>query len=134
MTYTLVALIKRKSGTTPEEFRTYYDTVHAPLLKSLVGSTFPLTHTRNYVTRKPAESSGSSTEFEPVIYSGDASNVDYDSVTVMVWEDKAALDRFAEKFYSKEVQEKLKEDEDKFLDPSPRAIYIIKEPRVIKCD
>ncbi|KAI1142084.1 hypothetical protein F5Y05DRAFT_409232 [Hypoxylon sp. FL0543] len=132
MTYTVVAHIKRKTGTTPEQFRNYYDTVHIPLLMSLVGPTFPLTHTRNYVTRKPKDLLDPNTKFEPIMYMGEATSVEYDSLTVMVWEDKAAFDRFAERFYSKEVHEKMTEDEKNFADPAPRVIYAIEEPRVTK--
>lgn len=60
MTYTVLALIFRKPSITPDQFRTHYDTVHVPLLKSLVGDTFPMTHTRNYITRTSSASPPSS--------------------------------------------------------------------------
>ncbi|KAI0380261.1 hypothetical protein F5Y04DRAFT_257802 [Hypomontagnella monticulosa] len=141
MTYTVVAHVKRKVGTTPSEFRTHYDTVHVPLLKSLVGATFPLTHTRNYVTRNPtasSESSGSGqeaeTEFLPVMYKGDAAGVEHDSMTVMVWEDKAAFDRFKDLFYTPEVFERISEDEKSFLDLSFRRLYALEQPITTKRD
>ncbi|KAI2627961.1 hypothetical protein GGS26DRAFT_560581 [Hypomontagnella submonticulosa] len=135
MTYTVIAHVKRKVGTTPFEFRKHYDTVHVPLLKSLVGATFPLTHTRNYVTRNPttsSESSGSGkeaeAEFLPVMYKGDAAGVEYDSLTVMVWEDKGAFDLFKDLFYTREVFEKISEDEKNFLDQSFRRLYALEQP------
>lgn len=56
MTYTIVDLIRRKQDITPEQFRNYYNNVHVPLLKLLMGDTFPLTHTRHYVSRILSES------------------------------------------------------------------------------
>ncbi len=148
MTYTVVAHIRRRQDITPSEFRTHYDTVHVPLLKSLVGTAFPLTHTRNYVTRIPntsdatpptpdkSQASGKvpGTEFAPIMYRGEASSVDYDSLTVLVWEDYPAFERFLEVFSSKEVSEKILEDEKNFKDQSVKRIYALEHPSTTKRD
>lgn len=135
MTYTVVALLKRKDGMTPAEFRTHYDTVHVPLLRSLVGSTFPLSHTRNYVTRNPTGNPSPSgdvkqDDFLPVVYMGQASDVNFDSVTVLVWEDKSAFDRFQQVFSTEEVYGRISEDEKNFLNPNLRLAYAIDKPVV----
>ncbi|XXH05346.1 hypothetical protein Hte_011772 [Hypoxylon texense] len=132
MTYTVVAHVRRRQDITPSEFRAHYDTVHVPLLKSLVGTAFPLSHTRNYVARNPTTPDATlptpDTEFAPVMYRGEASSVDYDSLTVMVWEDYAAFESFLEAFYRKEVSEKIDEDEKTFIDQSVRRIYALEQP------
>ncbi|KAI0593427.1 EthD domain-containing protein [Biscogniauxia sp. FL1348] len=135
MTHTVVAFIKRKEGITPAEFRSYYSTVHIPLLQSLVGSAFPLTHTRNFVTRNPAEGSSNASspqEFSPVLYMGQPADVNYDCITVMVWEDKAAFDRFLQAFTTKEVSERIAEDNKNFLDSSVQLIHELDEPSITK--
>ncbi|KAI1489381.1 EthD domain-containing protein [Biscogniauxia mediterranea] len=135
MTYTVVAFVKRKEGITPTEFRSYYSTVHIPLMQSLVGSAFPLTHTRNFVTRNAVDGSpkaSSQQEFAPVLYMGQPSDVNYDCITVMVWEDKAAFDRFFQVFSTKEVAERVAEDNKNFLDSSLQLIYELDEPSVTK--
>ncbi|KAI1634903.1 hypothetical protein F4809DRAFT_616660 [Biscogniauxia mediterranea] len=138
MTYTIVAFIRRKEGITPAEFRAYYDTVHVPLLKSLVGSAFPLSHTRNYVTRTPAggssntdfqkDESSAKQDFVPVVYIGQASDVNYDSITTMIWEDKAAFDRFNQIFSTREVLGQIAEDNKNFVDTSLRLVHAVDEP------
>ncbi|RWA13037.1 hypothetical protein EKO27_g2078 [Xylaria grammica] len=40
-----------KVGLIPTQFHTYCDAVHVPLLKTPVGSTFPLSHTHHFITR-----------------------------------------------------------------------------------
>ncbi|KAF2468318.1 uncharacterized protein BDR25DRAFT_231806 [Lindgomyces ingoldianus] len=142
MTYTVIALIYRKPGLTPAQFRTHYDTVHVPLLKSLVGDTFPITHTRNYVTRTRTRSddmaptsisSDSNNElWLPTLYRGQPSDFPYDSMTVMVWEDKTAFERFCEVFYHEEVQEKMQDDEEKFIDRRFRMVCALEEPIVTR--
>lgn len=143
MTYTVVAFIRRKEGITPAEFRKHYDTVHVPLLKSLVGSTFPFSHTRNYVTRTPIDDPSSSDlqegepsgnvkkgAFEPILYMGQATDVSYDSITFMVWEDKAAFDRFNKLFSTEEVYGRIAEDNENFVDRRFRLAYAVDEPVV----
>lgn len=151
MTYTIVALIRRKEGTTPTHFRAYYDNIHVPLLQSLVGASFPISHTRHYVVRTNTmpsiASSGSefdpdialqlprageapSAQYLPVMYRGEPHQIDYDSLTMMVWEDKAAFDTFKEIFYDEEVQARLFADEKNFLDHGLRITYAIEEPVV----
>ncbi|KAK7932722.1 hypothetical protein PG985_003434 [Apiospora marii] len=166
MTYTVVALRRRKEGTTPAQFRAYYDNTHVPLLRSLSGSLFPLSHTRHYVTRtqeatvvsapKPPaehanhddnqdpphpshqiaaqaaqeETSTTAAGYVPVVYKGAADEINYDCITMMVWEDQAAFDRFKQVFYREEVHARVSEDERAFLDPDLRITYAIEEPAV----
>lgn len=165
MTYTLVALRRRREGTTPAQFRAYYDNTHVPLLRSLAGALFPLSHTRHYVTRtkttvsaspdktpehhhndddgsqgphqppaaQAAQEEATSTYlvgYAPVVYKGAADEINYDCITMMVWEDQAAFDRFKQFFYKEEVHARVSEDEKAFLDPDLRITYAIDEPAV----
>ena len=41
MVYNILMFAYRKPGTTPEHFRTYYDTVQVPLIRELAGAAFP---------------------------------------------------------------------------------------------
>ncbi|KAI6092270.1 hypothetical protein F4821DRAFT_159952 [Hypoxylon rubiginosum] len=139
MTYVVVALLRRKEGLSPSQFRTYYDTVHLPLLKSLVGSTAPLIHTRHYVSHEAATALGSSEsiatlgsmaasgkEFHPTImYQGSPSDVSFDSLTVMTWADKESWESFLKIFQSKVVAEKIDEDEENFLDRARKVVFSV---------
>lgn len=145
MTYTILALIYRKPSLTPDQFRTHYDTVHVPLLKSLVGDTFPMTHTRNYITRtqswtqnqdldsSTSKSFGDSPSTDlwlPTLYRGQPSDFPYDSLTVMIWEDKPTFDRFCEVFYREDVQKKMQADEERFIDRTFRMACALEDPVV----
>ncbi|KAI0838427.1 EthD domain-containing protein [Hypoxylon sp. FL0890] len=134
MTYTIIALLKRKQGLTPLQFRTHYDTVHLPLLKSLVGSAFPITHTRNYVSRAPTSrtSDHSPDESYPptVMYQGNSRDVAFDVVTIMTWDTKESWDEFLEIFSSQHVADKIGEDEEAFLDRGRKIIFPSLEPVV----
>jgi hypothetical protein len=51
MVFSIIIFSYRKSGTTPEQFKTYYERSHIPLVRELAGDDFPLSHTRYYVQR-----------------------------------------------------------------------------------
>ncbi|KAI1389102.1 uncharacterized protein F4822DRAFT_269253 [Hypoxylon trugodes] len=139
MTYTVVALLRRKEGISSTQFRKHYDTVHLPLLISLLGSAMPLTHTRYYVSRETPtmhwsveplttlkRSAAVGEEFPPAImYEGSLDDVAFDSLTVMVWEDKELFDTFIRILLSKDVAEKIGEDEENFLDRGKKVVFSI---------
>lgn len=128
MTYNIVSLIWRKPGLTPAEFRHHYDNVHVPLLRSLVGDTFPLTHTRNYITRHKSDSAppndaNSNATWAPVLFRhATPADFDFDSITVMVWENEVAFQRFYECFYRDDVIRAIEEDEKNFVDREHRLV------------
>ncbi|OTB07523.1 hypothetical protein M426DRAFT_317831 [Hypoxylon sp. CI-4A] len=143
MTYTIVVQVRRRQDLTPTEFQTYYETRHVPLLKELLGDTFPITHTRNFVTRVPAtdapasskdEASGKApeTKFLPVMHLNEPSVVDFDSLGFLVFEDYAAFQRFAERFASKEVAAKVEIDEANFADRAYTRIYALEAPNITR--
>lgn len=137
MTYTVIAKLRRKPGITPAEFRTHYDTIHIPLLKSLVGPAFPLSHTRNYVPRKSNTEREEPTsndvyrdaqeETPADLHRGSPADVPYDALTVMVWEDAPGWRRFVEVFNSARVMEEIREDERHFLDQDSIIVYAVGE-------
>ncbi len=59
-----IALLARKPGLSPEEFRRHYEEVHAPLIRKLVPSL--KRYLRNYVTRRPFPPAAGGTEFDCV--------------------------------------------------------------------
>ncbi|KAK6196692.1 hypothetical protein LQW54_011260 [Pestalotiopsis sp. IQ-011] len=145
MVYTVIALLRRRSDITPEQFRTHYDTVHIALLKSLVGADFPLTHVRNYVSFSPGGGDGSAdttmmptllakdsvdNHFFPVVLQGKPSDITFDVVTVMTWEDEQAHQRFAKRFASDLVTQEINADEENFLDRDHKLVFTVIQPVV----
>lgn len=51
MVYTVLMLVYRSPELTPVQFRDHYENKHIPLMKSLTGHDFPLSHARHYIER-----------------------------------------------------------------------------------
>lgn len=51
--YVVAAFETRKPGTSVASFIDYYDSTHVPIIKTSMGSSFPLTHARYYLKRQP---------------------------------------------------------------------------------
>jgi uncharacterized protein (TIGR02118 family) len=101
-----ISLIRRKPGTTPEEFRNYYETVHAPLGQKYFKFA---RYVRNYPVRSPGQP-------EPP----------YDVVVEFWFADRAALDA-ALKFNASPEARIFREDEAKFMDTSSIAGFAVEE-------
>ncbi|KAI8935080.1 hypothetical protein NX059_007675 [Plenodomus lindquistii] len=126
----MIAQIRRNQDMTPSEFRNHYDTVHVPLLKSLVGPAFPLTHTRHYITRLPKS------PFPAVRYREGykGSEVEFDALTIMVFRDTEHFKEFRNAFAEKEVQRQMREDGAIFLDEEWKMACAVDEPVVTTLD
>ena len=125
MPYTITTFLTRKPGTTPQQFKTHYETVHIPLLKLKVGPLFPISHTRHYITRTPSNLSSSDTtndNYKPTVYGGTAEDFDNDVHAVLVF---ASFDQFLA--FASEVGEMADKDEEwkddcgRFLDVRGRG-------------
>ncbi len=104
-----IALLKRKPGLSPEEFRRHYEEVHAPLIRRLVPSIRK--YVRNYVTVRP---------FPPA-----AGQPEFDCVTEQ-WFD--SMEGFQEMMaaMSGEAGRAIRADERTFLDRG-QTVYLIAE-------
>ncbi|KAI9163912.1 EthD family reductase [Paramyrothecium foliicola] len=113
----ILVLLARKSGTTREDFRNYYETHHVPLVSKLLfhGPLAPVNYTRNYIGHQVSEGlSGES-----------AGSWQHDCVTVTTCKDGAHRDAlFAEFTKHSSV---IAEDEENFIDRS-KTVIILPEP------
>lgn len=107
---------KRLPGVSMEEYRTYYETVHAPLLKKL-HPTIGL-YRRNYVDTDQSARTG---RF-PERYLEDTG---FDSVTEVVFDDWEAFETFRNQSAAPETRALVLEDEANFLDSSVIRRYIV---------
>jgi hypothetical protein len=136
MPYTIIAFLWRKPGTTPEFFKNYYETQHIPLLMKKVGTLFPLTHTRHYVTRTPtipASSDNSNANYQATVYGGTVEDFDYDAYSEMVFEIFEKFGAFAAKLAEVEAtDEEWNQDMANYLDVSEKArrIVVVEDPVV----
>jgi hypothetical protein len=60
MSYNVLMQLYRKEGTNPEQFKTYYETIHVPIIQRLSGDLFPTLHSRHYIGYVPQATSTAS--------------------------------------------------------------------------
>jgi len=108
-----MALIRRKAGTTREEFRRYYETHHAVLARRL----FPMFayYKRNYIHADAPRLPAGATE------------APYDVVTEMGFATAADYQAFLEIVSRPEVHAEVRADEARFLDPSSIFSFTVTE-------
>lgn len=121
--FTIVVFLTRKPGLSPAEFKDHYENKHVPLLHSLGGPTFPLSHTRHYLARDP-----SNPEHPPIVVWGNPEGFDYDAFVEVTFESEAALREFQKVMVSPEVLE----DEDRFTDRTKLRAVVMGETTVTK--
>ncbi|KAI1322853.1 EthD domain-containing protein [Xylariaceae sp. FL0255] len=114
MTYSVIMTAKRKAGMSMADFKKHYEEQHIPLLYSIAGENFPLSHKRHYVQRDE--------EGQPsLIIPGKEADFDYDALVVMTFRDKDHFDGFVGMMYGPDVTKVREEDEAKFIEMSSLA-------------
>lgn len=114
MPYHLLMLGYRKPTLCPEEFRSHYENIHIPLVKSLTGASFPLSHTRRYIQR--AEAKEQTGDFPALLLSGSQQDFDYDVIIELSFENEAAFYKFGQILAEPNVKAVVGADCDKFMD------------------
>lgn len=105
----IIFLLKRKDGTTPEQFREHYENSHVKLAQKYIGHLL-IDYIRNYpafAMRNPSNVPAGAT---PVPY-----DIGYDCITEMFVKDQAAVEEINRIFNDPEINPILAEDELKFL-------------------
>lgn len=104
----LIFLFKRKPGSTPEQFRDYYENSHVPLAIRLLP--YFRSYQRNYIDQAKA--------YSP---SGIGAQVDHDVVTELTFESQADFDRMMAAMGDPAIMRQIIADEENFMDRSPGA-------------
>lgn len=99
---------RRKHGITPEQYRDHYENVHIPLMRKLMGDTFPLAHVRHYVHRDDLP------KFPAAVFIGGQSDFEFDALAVLTYRDKAHFDANWAFFEDEESRAMIENDEKKF--------------------
>ena len=106
-------MIKRKAGTTHEQFRDYYETRHSQLALRLLGD-LVIDYRRNYV--QPADPSASGTP---------RPGIEHDVVTELWFGDRAQMEAFYARVRQPEIGAQIAADEEKFMDrPAMRQALV----------
>ena len=110
----LIALISKKPSISEQDFKIYYETNHAPLIKSLFPSLSGYTRTYLFESNLlgdtlPLESDGAESQF----------NV----ITELTFENEEDLNQFFKRGTNQEVVEAVRKDEANFLDGQKTIMY-----------
>ena len=108
-----IALLRCKPGLTREAFVDYYETKHAPLIRSLLPGI--VDYRRNFVDR------------EGLFEFGGAAPIDFDVVTELWFEDRAAYDRFIARCAEPEIAQRIADDEENLFDRTASRMMIVEE-------
>lgn len=119
MPYHVIMYGFRKPSLSPEDFRSHYETVHIPLVQSLAGSSFPISHTRRYIQRQQGKSDA------PVILQGSPADGEWDVLIELVFESEARFFEFGQVMASPDVAARIAKDCDKFLEQSRSVAVVI---------
>ncbi|KAF7596538.1 hypothetical protein BBP40_001412 [Aspergillus hancockii] len=125
MVFKALMFISRKSGITPTEFRTHYETVHVPLIKGLAGPDFPLSHRRLYLARPPAADDDRA--FPAAVLLGSQEDFSYDAIVELTFKDEAAFQLFYARRQEPGKKELVDADEEKFLDATKFKAVVLGE-------
>ncbi|MCJ1441552.1 MAG: hypothetical protein MMC23_002041 [Stictis urceolatum] len=137
MPYTALLYASRKPGTSPAQFREHWENKHLPLVKSLSGPDFPLSHTRYYLQRSedPIGSGGPANRNTPAaVLAGLQEDFDHDGFAILTFEDEAAFQRFYGKVSEATAAAKIAADEENFLDRTKLMIVLIGETTTTRRD
>jgi hypothetical protein len=115
----VIYFLKRKNGTTPEQFRQHYESSHVVLAKTYIGHLLK-DYIRNYPTFALLNPSEIPEGTEPQPY-----DIGYDCITEMHVENQAAIDEMTRIFNDPEVNPILVEDELKFLERDKTVMIMV---------
>ena len=113
---TMILLLKRKQGMTPEQFRQHYETGHVALARKHLGHLFV-----DYRSCYPEETYGHA--------NAGGGDEGYDAITRVDFADRAAYDEFLTICARPDVLAALSEDEARFLDRPAVRISLCEEVR-----
>ncbi|MDM8010948.1 MAG: EthD domain-containing protein [Parasphingorhabdus sp.] len=115
----IIYFLKRKAGTTPEQFRQHYESSHVVLAKKYIGHLLT-DYIRNYPTFALLNPSEIPPGTEPEPY-----DIGYDCITEMHVPDQAAVDEMTRIFNDPEINPILVEDELRFLERDKTVMIMV---------
>lgn len=110
-----IALLKCKTGMSRQDFIDYYESRHAPLIRKLLPQL--VEYRRNFI------------EPEGVFISPGAAPVDFDVITEMWFQDRAAYDQAMAKVAEPEVWDTIAADEENLFDRGKTRMFVVEEQR-----
>ena len=121
MPYVVLFFVTRKAGMLPADFKKHFETSHIPLMQSITGVHFPRTHVRRYLQRSDASTSSTDpgvnrSNYPATVLVGKQEDFEFDAIAELIFDDKAASDKFFELINEKEALATRVKEEEMFLD------------------
>ncbi len=113
----MVILFRRKQELTPEQFREYYETKHAPLALRLFS--YMKDYRRNYIRHDLLHRRAVGETIKAPL--------DFDAITEIAFASKNDYDRMVSDMTDPAVREQVVEDEKRFLDRSATVVFLVDE-------
>jgi len=110
--YRVFGFLQKLPHLSMEAFTDYYETRHIPLVLSIAGQ--PPVYKRRYIDRDKPTTRGAGT-------------VDFDVMTELAFEDRAAFSAWMGRLYGPAAEGKVVEDEARFLDMAKTRGYVVDE-------
>jgi uncharacterized protein (TIGR02118 family) len=123
--FTIRVFVARKPSLSPTAFKDHWENTHIPLLKSLSGPIFPVSHTRHYLARDPLNP-----DHPAVVLVRKPEDFDYDGFAEVTFESEAAFQEFLKVMQLPEVAE----DEERLTDRRKLKAIVTGETTVSKRD
>ncbi|KAJ8131277.1 hypothetical protein O1611_g2347 [Lasiodiplodia mahajangana] len=131
MTYSILCYLSRKPGTTPEQFKDYYNGSHMPFFRQLAGPHNPSRHIQQYIHRTNAAPGDGNTprnaSTPASVFFGTQADFDYDVVVTLEFKDAATFQAHLEHIQQPDIAAKIAADEERFLDRSQTRAVLLGE-------
>jgi hypothetical protein len=156
MPYCVVMYVYRKKGTSPEQFKEYYETTHVPCIQRLSGHLFPTSHVRHYIGYMPQavtsqpnttgstgstggdhrveaafdllEGSASSPNV-PIVVMGQPADFEWDACSIITYTNEIHFREFMAVLTDEGNAKILAEDEERFMDRARFQAVILGDVR-----
>ena len=96
-----------------------------PLLRSLAGPDFPLSHTRRYIARTSSTDKPGESKHPATVLVGTQADFEYDAIAELVFDDETGFLTFSAKMAEKEAAEQIAKDEEAFLDRARMTAVVL---------
>ena len=143
MPFSILIISHRLPHLSPAAFKSHYETKHIPLLQSIAGATFPISHTRQYIQRTPSattdksmtnDTGGQSTTpqeaFPATALVGSPTDFDFDCLSTLEFASDEDFQRFFQVVSQDEAAVRIADDEKNFLDRGKMRVVILGERMV----
>jgi hypothetical protein len=128
MPYRILAFLCKKPSLSTSEFISYYETKHIPLIISLSGDTLPSTYKRRYTHRDKSLQPEAADSFGVMLPPADGGpDIDCDVITELVFDSLEARDAWIGRVNSEGNGERIRDDEERFLDRGRTRACVVEE-------